>query len=59
MTKEKMLEMLDSIPPLLDKADETIETTRDAARAIGSLIIAIDHLREVVKALAEKESGRK
>lgn len=59
MTKEEMLEMLDSISPFLNKADEPIYKLYEAANAIGCLTIAIDHLYEVVKELAEKESGGK
>ena len=55
MTPQEMINKLDIVWEQLTKADDLSPTQSTCFESIGALIIAIDHLREVVKELVEKE----
>lgn len=55
MTKQEMLDQLNSVTQQLEHADSARPSEHESRIAIGALIIAIDHLREIVQVLVEKE----
>lgn len=56
MTKQQMIDQLNVVTTQLEYADNARPTDDGSRVAIGALIIAIDHLREVAKGLVEKEA---
>lgn len=55
MTKQEMLNQLNSVTQQLEYVDAARPSEHESRVAIGALIIAVDHLREVVRVLVEKE----
>jgi hypothetical protein len=55
MTKQQMIDQLNVVTSQLEYADNARPTDDSSRVAIGALIIAIDHLHEVVRELVEEQ----